>query len=569
MIKTDTLLILGFVVFLIWISSCANPTQPTGGPKDTIPPVLINVDPPHESLNFDDDKVKLTFDEYIKVENITQNLIITPRLEKDFEFLVNKNTLTITFPEPLDSATTYTLNFTESVVDITESNPSTNLVVAFSTGNYIDSLAVSGQVKNLFTNKPIERATVVIYKAADTLDIFNSKPDYFTRTDVEGYYTISNIKNGQYKIYAYLDKNSNLLAEPLDEPYGFLSEPLDLSRSIDSLQIPIQKLDVREFKMRSARPAGKYFEITFNKYVEDYHLTFKGNDSLPSNLIEQNKKIRVYNSINLTDSVEAAVNAIDTIGQAIDTSFYIKFGESQRKLADITVTVEPASGKKIEEDFTAEIKFSKPVATVSSDTMVIEYDSLTIVPVTPAEDFTWNKFRDHLTIEKQLDKSLLNRVDSSALADTLTAPADSLQPRNTPPAQKIPDKDVTMFLAEGSFITVDNDTVKEIKATYEFINPEDFGIIRGFIETDEESFIVQLMDKSYNVVREITTRQNYTLRNVPPGEYTVRILIDNNNNGVWEPGNIKLNQQPEDIIFFPETISIRANWELEDVNFNF
>lgn len=582
--KFDIVFLIIIILLMLKISSCANISQPQGGPMDTIPPQLLTAIPSHSSLNFEGQEVELTFNEFIAVEDINNKLIITPRLEENFEYKLNKKTISVLFPNPPDSNTTYTLNFTESVIDITEGNPAEDLVIAFSTGNYIDSLSISGNVKELYTNKAVEAATVAIYKAADTLDIFNSKPDYFTRTNEEGAYLISNIKNGTYKLYAYNDKNQNLKVEPLSESYGFISEPIELNNSIDSIPIPIQKLDVREFKIQSARPDGKYYQIKFNKYVEDYTLSFTGNDSLPSNLVDKSQTVRIYNSINLKDSIEASISAIDTIGQVAEQHFYIKFPETKRSKADLTVAVNPESNEKIEEDFTGTITFSKPIAYVNDDSIFFQYDSLTIDPLIPAEDFTWNKFRDQLTFNKGLDKALLDKPNVTEQTDTAVAPVNindtlinttedqSLLRGEGRPARSAPiaqQQGLKLYFAKGSFVTVDNDTVPTIEKVYNFKNPEDYAIINGNIDTDKESYIVQLLDNNFKVIREIKNQKKYTLTNVPPGEYSIRILIDNNNNGIWEPGNIKENIAPEDIIFYPEIISLRANWELEDVNLSF
>lgn len=586
-----------FSIFLIlssslYLYSCATRSVPTGGPKDTIPPQLINTIPKNKSINFRGKSIVLTFDEYIKTKDINNQLIVTPRLkeENESQYKLNKKMLTIELSEPLDSNTTYTFNFQESVQDITESNPARDLVLAFSTGNYIDSLSIEGTVVELLTNKPMANVVVALYPNGDTLDLFNSKPQYFSRTKKDGTFKLENLKNATYRIYSFNDVNKNLTAQSDAEAYGFIPDSIVLDTSIIDLSIPLIKRNVKEFRVQSARPNGKYFEIKFNKYVEDYD--FKNidpeDDSLISNKGAEPGVVRVYNTI-VIDSVQTIITATDTIGQTVTDTLFIKFPATQRKSDPISHKLTPSSNSKVLEDFEAKITFNKPVININYDSLFFYYDSLTIEPILQ-EDITWNEFRDELTINKKLDKKLLEKEspietlkDSINISNEDTIQQEIIEEKDIKKIKGKKDGDKTkeknkfdkkenqvmLFMAKGSFVSIENDTLPEISAFYTFIKLEETGLIKGSIETDKEYYFIQLLNNSNQVIKEIKGEESFVLNHIQPGEYKLRILIDNDGDGTWFPGNILKNIPPEDIYFYPEPVIIRANWEreLDPINF--
>lgn len=604
------------VLFMaLYLYGCANRTIPTGGPKDTIPPNLIQVIPENKSINFDNDKIILTFDEFIKTKDINSQLIITPRIDEDNFYKINKQTLTIELNQKLDSNTTYTFNFQESVQDITESTPARDLVIAFSTGSYIDSLSIYGEIYELLTNKPVKDAVVALYDANDTLDIFNSKPQYFTKTKEDGSYRIENLKADTFKIYAFADKNKNLTNQSDSEPYGFIAEAILLDSMNTPISIPILNRNVKPFVTQSARPNGKYYEVKFSKYIEDYSVRSleETTDTIVSNPIIPQNVIRIYNTIS-TDSLRAEITAIDTIGQQLVDTVSIKFPATQRASDPISSSITPKANQAIEEQFEAEIIFNKPTYIQSLDSAFIYYDSLYIDSITQ-ENLTWNKYHNILTINKKLSKSLLEEIkatnDSIALSlanaatDTLsdsTTIATGIEPTQeeatdeeeqsaqsdnprAPLRQRGKDKEteaakpknkfaksnsqIILFMAKSTFVSVENDTLPEILATYSFKNTKDTGIIKGKLVTDKSAFTIQLLDKSFKPIYELKDSKTFHFKLIPPGEYLLRILIDNDENGTWDAGNILENKEPEDIFFYQEPIIIRANWEreLEDIEF--
>ena len=195
------------VLFLCLIApSCANRGQgPQGGPKDTIPPVVLHEMPANGSLNSKVKEIEVTFDELILAENTMENVIISPPQTKLPEIKSRGKKLVVVFNEDLIDSTTYTIDFGNSIVDNNEKNPLRGYTYAFSTGPTIDSLQISGYLLNAEDLNPVEGCLVGLH--ADLSDTaFTSKPfTRVTRTDSVGYFTIKNIKEGQYKIFALND----------------------------------------------------------------------------------------------------------------------------------------------------------------------------------------------------------------------------------------------------------------------------------------------------------------------------------------------------------------------------
>jgi hypothetical protein len=255
---------LHWFIYLIFILGCARQTTPTGGPKDSIPPRLVSSIPQHEQTNFAGKTVTMTFSETVILNNPREELIVTPALTKDVDIKAKKNQVELTFQEELQPNTTYSLNFRETVQDITEKNPAMMLKLAFSTGDYIDSLSIEGNVYDNLTAKETKDATVCLYER-DTFDIFKHRPTYFTKTDDKGNFKIENLKSGTYFIYAMIDKNKNLVVDSKTEAYGFQTDPLILTEATKGISLPLVRLDSRLLKLTNTRPYGTYFNIRTTK----------------------------------------------------------------------------------------------------------------------------------------------------------------------------------------------------------------------------------------------------------------------------------------------------------------
>ncbi len=657
---------------LILSGSCARRGVPTGGEKDTIPPTLVRMVPALEAVNYRGDDIELEFNELIEARNLKKELIVTPPVE-EYDFYIKKNKLSIKLKEELLDSTTYTFNFGEAIQDLSEGNKAKNAVAAFSTGNYIDSFRIQGTVRQLLTQQPVEEAVVTLYDTRDTLDAFTGSPRYFAKTDEEGTYTIRYIKPGLYRVYAYLDANSNLKIETNKEPYGFIADTLFVGvidpevraqgdsvslPNLSALDIPITRKNAQPLVLQSSRATGQYYEFKFNKGLKSYSLrtsaadastntkklidslAFNTTDSaryLFHNFQDEQKVIRVYNSLR-QDSLRTILTAVDSTEQAVrDSVFYLKFTSSRRKSEEFT-TKFAVGNESIEDSIKSRVQFSKPVIKVETDSILLSYDTLYYLPIDHAAAFKWNARLDEVTITLPIDRVRLidsvifyqQRNDSIAreqqqqqsrlyldslrsandiedqrrllgalvsisrdplvqqLQDSVRAlegeeqasqlirtTVDTLVVRPAPPI-KLPDrstigenlKALNFYAAPGSFMSVEQDSSAAVIQRYAFRNPEKFGTVSGTVTVPYKNYFFQLLNKSYQVIQELKNPTTYSFQGIRPDTYRLRILVDSDNDGTWQDGNVLLNEEPEPVFLYPEEIIVRENWEMNDIDVN-
>ncbi|BDC97725.1 Ig-like domain-containing protein [Persicobacter psychrovividus] len=563
-------LLLASGISALFVTSCANVRQPAGGPRDTIPPTLVNSVPQVGSVNYRGKKFVLTFDEYTQAKNLKTKLLITPQTDVRYQFRTKKKSLIIEFEEPLKENTTYTFNFQDAIQDINENNPWKNAVFAFSTGDYIDSLKINGTVRDVLTGAPVKEATVALFDIKDTLDIYTGKPEYFAKTDEEGHYNLSHIRHGKFKAYAYLDENNNLINEPKSEPAGLYPDTLSLDTDRDSLHFNLILADAQPFKMNSAKENGKYFDVLFNKYVKSYQLSFKNDDQLMlSTFSPEHNGVRFFNATQIpeNDSIPTQIIATDTVGNKVVENFHVKFADgTKRKYAVLEQEVQKyANDNPIQDTLIEKIQFSKPIRVVHPDSMMVIYDSLNFIRLDIDKDLSWNKRFDEVTIKKaiKLDSIFLPPADTLFL-DSLKADSIYIQ---QPEARTF--TDMKLHIPHGAFISIESDTAQAIDEKFTLANKENLGSIEGTITTDYKNYQIQLVTADFKVVKTTTADKNghYSFYNLKPATYKIRVLIDENGNGQWDIGNILKNEAPEPVFFFQDEVAIRANWELTNIDF--
>jgi hypothetical protein len=239
------------IVALAWvviISSCANQGMPEGGPKDSIPPLLLNMKPNYKALNYHGDDVSLTFNEYLNTDAISEALVVSPPLKKRPTVLTKSKTLIIRFNEDLKDSATYSLDFKNTIVDNNESNPFTNFRFSFSTGPVYDSLRVAGRVIDAFNLEPNEGILVLLQSNLNDTAVSCCIPDYIAKTDEEGLFMIDNIAPGTYNLFAVNDVNNDLKYNKGAEEIAFVDSfvvpdayfvevPDTLVKGVDSMLI--------------------------------------------------------------------------------------------------------------------------------------------------------------------------------------------------------------------------------------------------------------------------------------------------------------------------------------------
>lgn len=187
-------------------SGCANPLPPSGGPRDSIPPVLLEADPADSTRNFSGTRITLTFDEFIDVQNVYENLIISPLPKTSPTIEARLKTVNIRIKDTLEPNTTYSLNFGSAIKDYTEGNPIKNFTYTFSTGSYIDSLELSGKVILAETGKTDTTLIVMLHTSSDDSAVIHQRPRYVTRLDGKGSFVFKNLPPRNFYLYALKDE---------------------------------------------------------------------------------------------------------------------------------------------------------------------------------------------------------------------------------------------------------------------------------------------------------------------------------------------------------------------------
>ncbi|MCC5931950.1 MAG: Ig-like domain-containing protein [Cyclobacteriaceae bacterium] len=577
-------------------TSCASVVPPTGGPRDTIPPKMIKSIPQNQSINYAGQVFYFEFDERIITENLRQKLIITPRIDGSWEEKPSKMGFRLIFEDPFEENLTYTFNFRDAVKDITEKNPTRDNRFTFSTGDYIDSISISGYITNLLKGDSLKEITVGIYKLDDTVNIFNGSPYYFTETNEKGKYEISNIKNGIYQVFAFKDANKNLTLQTNMEEFGFLPDTLNLQENVENLNIGLLKVDLRKLNLNNALASGPYFEINFNKYIKNYYVESDSySDTIFYIRAKENRSVRVYNTFPGIDSLKIHIYAEDSIGDLVDSTLFMKFRETRRRPDEFQYTVVPTAKSAIDYKMSGKIQFNKPVRHTNTDSIFIQYDTTKIVRFTFDSTLLWNKNFTELEFHAYIDKNLIDSIETqkeriklleteqksdTTSSESIDAQEEIKEETTTPRPQrrsasealpKTPklNKGIQLYLGKATFISIENDSSAQNGLNYEIIDPEKFGTIKGRISTEYKSYFIQLVNDKNEVIKELYAKTQYAFTNVPPGKYRIRILVDNNEDGKWDFGDMRKNIAPESVIFFTETLTVRANWEQQDIDISF
>ncbi len=544
-----------FTILSVFFWQCANKSSPTGGPRDETPPQLLESSPESGQLNFDGQEVTLLFNEDVRLDKAKEQIIITPRIDGDYDVKARRDRIILSFDSALMENTTYTINFRESVVDITEGNPAERLSVAFSTGPYIDSLSIQGYIQHVLTGQPAKRATVSLYYADDTTNILNGLPVYFTETNDSGRYELTNLPSADFRIYSFQDGNRNLTAETGSESYGFYPDTLQLTSDITGINMNLVSLDVSPLKLISARPSGTTYDVRLNKYIVDY--TIQPQDTTQiiyhSFADPDRQTISLYRQgLPSDDSTLFYVTATDSIQQVFTDSLWAKFEDTSRKpdtfTSQTTISQIPTNNPVMD----ARVTFSKPIISVNPDSIYIYLDSAN--QISYADIATeWNANRTEVQLSLTFADSLFRQNGAQPAPDQGAV-------RRRPPA---------LIQGNGAFISVENDSSSVRSTDLPFVAPSGLAVLVFSITTTTDSYFLQLIDKTGKVIQERQPGNSIRFRNLPPGEYQLRAVIDVNQNGKWDPGNILDNQLPENIVYYKDrsgssVITLRANFEVSE-----
>jgi len=300
-------------------SSCAQILLPTGGPRDTLPPILLSATPPNGTVNFKGNRITLNYDEYVMLDTkLQQNLLVspTPKINPNIDYKFK--TVTIKIRDTLQPNTTYRLDLGNSIQDINENNPVKNFSYVFSTGSYIDSLEFSGNVQLAQTGKPDTTLLVFLYNDLDDSAVLKHKPKYITRLNTKGDFKFHNLAGGIYNVFSLKDESGQKVYSNRDELFAFADAPVTIGDSTPMVKLFAYAEEKPKIKSTATNttPADKKLKYTAS-------IVSGSQDILTPLTLEFNRKLKDFDSlkIELTDTLlnpyKSALVSIDSTHKKI------------------------------------------------------------------------------------------------------------------------------------------------------------------------------------------------------------------------------------------------------------
>lgn len=508
--------------------SCAQRATLTGGDKDVLPPELKETLPENQSLNFTAKEIVVEFNEFVKLNNLQNQLIVSPPMEETPEIRVKGKKVIIKLLSELAENTTYSLNFGDAIVDITEDNPYPNYKYVFSTGSYIDSLEYSGTVVNAENITPAKSIFVMLYNELEDSLPLKQQPNYLAKTKADGTYTITNVAKGRYKVFALDDINGNYLYDLPNEPLAFLNNPIELDSSLSNnmLYLFTKESELQFVKRIENKTYGK-LEVELN--IPSLNLELFTIDEKPVSIANQeidktNTKHTFW--LNQLAEQQELTFILKDNGKTIDTSKVEMVG--RKEFTDTFLVVSDNVSALFDLNQNIELIANHPVASLVAEKISLLQD-------------------DTIPVKFDLIK-------------------DSLSGRKISIVYQFKEnKKYQLRVEEGAFSSIyqlQNDTImKSFKTKKE----ENYGNLKmTVVPTFRDNYIFQLIQKD-EVIKEFfeINEKTFTVPYLKPGEYQVKLIVDSNNNKKWDTGNYQNNLQPERVVLYEDKITIQENWDNE------
>lgn len=578
------------MVILLW-AGCANVVAPTGGPIDEDPPVVVRSTPSNYSTHYKGQDVRIWFDEFVELKNLRQNFLVSPPLENDPEVRIRGRSIIMQIEDTLAKNTTYNFFFGESIVDITEGNAIPNFQFVVSTGSYLDSLSVRGKVLNSLTHKPEEGIFVMLYD-----DVFDSvpmlkRPVYLSKTNKEGEFMITNMRQGEYLMFALKDMNANYLYDTPDEKIAFL----------DSLITPEFAGHIQQH-VGQEEPEGEA-EVERPGAEANGNGLIAPNDTLPGDTLLAPPAADIKNYtlylFQEKDTVQRLVSAVPERKGKINLAF--------RSPVD-SVTIRSYTDPLPEDWYIREYSKNRDTlglwfAQAPSDTLYLEVsdrgvvlDSV-VVSTTPrpargrgapreedtptlnitAPDISARKhpFFKNFTLRSQTPLAGFEADSLSLLVnDSVPVATDfriSGQASRTLVMLKElePDTAYRLVAMPGALTDIFGAVNDTLTWSFKATTSADYGsfLVNLTISPDDNvpQYILQLLDdkwdvKEYKIIEDSGT---YRFDYLAAGNYRLRLVYDTNANGIWDTGNYLKGIQPERVSVYHEQVQARLNWEVE------
>lgn len=535
--------------FFLWffaslvLVSCARVGSPVGGAKDSIAPKMIgsNIDSARVNVPRNTKELRIDFDEYIQLKDISKNLIISPPIKytKIIPSSTGNRYLQIQWKDTLQANTTYNFNFGNSIVDLNESNVLPYFNFAFSTGEKLDDLYISGTISDALgnerNNEGKEKNLVIgLYQVKDTMN-YRQKPYYISKADADGYFELNYLTKGKYKIVGFDDENNNSIYDTGKENVAFQKDVIDLQTSISGLKL----------KSFPSKKEVKYKEMSIS--TGGVLMTFDGNPEkvIVKTVGEKPADFKITHK-SKSDSVKIWFDAAkENIGATVSEN--LKFSYDTGSKQD---TVSIFYKKPAKEEMTIANPFSNKLA--------------------PETDF---RFSSNYIINKIQPENW--KLVSDSISQNFTASISELDSTQViVKSNFVIGKKYQLTVPKSTLSSFYNRSSESVRFDFEVSKTEEFGSFTAHLKNlPTQKFWIQLLDdKNEAAYQQYINQADIKFVNLKPGNYKLRILVDNNENGIWDSSDFATEVAAEDVYLFKKIgekevmskINIRPMWEINE-----
>ena len=581
----NAIVVTGIFTSLIFSKSCANTsTPPEGGPKDTIPPVIVEVLPADMSINHPRDirhsQVSFEFNEYVALNNPSSYIFLSPPQTKPPTAKIKGKKVVVSFAEPLDSSRTYSLSLGEAVKDNNEGNPFPPYTISFSTGGHIDSLFVSGNIVEASSMLPMPNVTVLFHTDPSDSAIFKVLPKAAAKSDAWGYFTVRNLQaDTVYRVFAIEDLNNNNLYDPDQERVAFL-DTLVLPSSImrDSLPelMQISMLDTAACLARPAQLSLSMFKELSQRQIlrakervsrRQMYLKFAAPypqiDSLIIDGIPDEKLIKEYNFYR--DSIVIWINEQGGVHDTLQMRLsYMKTDDSLNILVPVTDTikmirpkgkmVENKRGEMVEEvDTVAAYKVDATPENIDQNGIIITFESPMFTTPFDSVTFTVKNTREQVS-----DAPFTVEQDTADIKKFVIRPQEKL----------MPGFEYTLRIPDSLFMDIDGIYCDSLRKTFSLPQDEKLSSLTIEASNVHEKYLVELVDEKRTKVYRSYSIDSASVLLFPylkAGKYSIRITEDKNGNGQVDTGSLLDRKQPEKVMMYRANNSLGSNAYIMDI----
>jgi len=536
-----------YVVCLL-LASCAKIVAPTGGPKDITPPKVIAEKPENGSVNFTEKVIKITFDEFVTLNNPTENVIFSPPLNKRIDYSTQGKSALVKMNDTLQKNTTYNIFFSDCIQDFHEGNKLSGYNFAFSTGDSIDKHQLFGNVENAESSKAEVGVFVLLYdNDIDSLPL-TSRPNYITKTDAQGNFSFLHLKPKKYKLFALKDINSDLkynlpneliaFADNLVETTFYKTDSLHTTDTATFVKLRMfQEADTLQQLLYQFNPQNGVYRFAYKLPIKSFDIQLKSSIDIDyfSIINPTRDTLTMYLKTFFTDSAMVYLH-IDSI--RMDTLELRPFKTVKRQVKNQQIHIQTLNVTLTNKDHLYAptlLNFSYPVKPADSIKMFVIATQLS--------------GKDTTTIYANIPDNFVMQLPI--------------------PFAFEPKINYTVWIPYPTFYGYDETTHDTLLFTLSKKTEKDYGnlIIHYKIDDNNDAdFIVELLNSSQKIIYKEIISHSKTIeyQHLLPGSYRIKVIEDLNKNGKWDTGNYRKKIQPEKIFTINKEINVRGFWDVEE-----